>query len=340
MTMNSSGVWVFEYVSGGGLGRVLAGANGAALLAAGRAMRDALVQDLSSLPDVALRWASGAGDGAPRDDESIADFVRREAARQRWCWVVAPECEGVLAALASAVAPRAWIGCTQAAIVLCASKRATLVRLAACGLATPLAFERPPTCGDASGPPRGTRKSASGLAFPCEPEATRWIVKPDDGAGTVDTRRHDTRDRADADLAARRARGASATLEPWVDGEALSLALLCGPHGAELLAINRQRIAIDAEGRLHDEGVAIRQMALDDPRAAPLAELARAVHGAIDGLRGFVGIDVVWHATHGPVAIEVNPRLTSAYVGLSAALGRNLAAEILALHEEVNDVAA
>ena len=76
MTMNSSGVWVFEYVSGGGLGRVLAGANGAALLEAGRAMRDALVQDLSSLPDVALRWASGAGDGAPRDDESIADFVR------------------------------------------------------------------------------------------------------------------------------------------------------------------------------------------------------------------------------------------------------------------------
>ena len=28
--------------------------------------------------------------------------------------------------------------------------------------------------------------------------------------------------------------------------------------------------------------------------------------------------------------LEVNPRLTSAYVGLSARLGRNLAAEILA----------
>ena len=47
------------------------------------------------------------------------------------------------------------------------------------------------------------------------------------------------------------------------------------------------------------------------------------------GLRGFVGIDLVWHEERGPVVIEVNPRVTCAYVGLSAALGRNLAAELL-----------
>jgi tyramine---L-glutamate ligase len=33
--------------------------------------------------------------------------------------------------------------------------------------------------------------------------------------------------------------------------------------------------------------------------------------------------------TRGPVVIEVNPRVTCAYIGLSAALGRNLAAELL-----------
>jgi len=32
------------------------------------------------------------------------------------------------------------------------------------------------------------------------------------------------------------------------------------------------------------------------------------------------------------VVIEVNPRVTCAYVGLSASLGRNLAAELLADH--------
>jgi predicted ATP-grasp superfamily ATP-dependent carboligase len=62
--------------------------------------------------------------------------------------------------------------------------------------------------------------------------------------------------------------------------------------------------------------------------------LAQAVVLAVPGLRGFVGIDLVWHARLGPVAIEINPRLTCAYVGLSAALGRNLAAEIVTAHLE------
>ena len=59
--------------------------------------------------------------------------------------------------------------------------------------------------------------------------------------------------------------------------------------------------------------------------------VAQQVAQAIPGLRGFAGIDVVWHAQRGPVVIEVNPRVTCAYVGLSAALRRpQLAAEILA----------
>jgi predicted ATP-grasp superfamily ATP-dependent carboligase len=57
--------------------------------------------------------------------------------------------------------------------------------------------------------------------------------------------------------------------------------------------------------------------------------LAQRVGAALPGLFGFVGIDVVWHPQRGPVVIEVNPRVTCAYVGLSAALGRNLAAELL-----------
>ena len=69
-----------------------------------------------------------------------------------------------------------------------------------------------------------------------------------------------------------------------------------------------------------------------DARAIRLHTLALDVKRALPGLRGFVGIDLVWHAERGPVVIEVNPRVTSAYVGLSAALGRNLAEEILLLH--------
>jgi predicted ATP-grasp superfamily ATP-dependent carboligase len=49
-------------------------------------------------------------------------------------------------------------------------------------------------------------------------------------------------------------------------------------------------------------------------------------------LRGFVGIDVVWHPQRGPVVIEVNPRLTVAYAGLSAARGAGLTRALLAAH--------
>ena len=77
-----------------------------------------------------------------------------------------------------------------------------------------------------------------------------------------------------------------------------------------------------------------------DPRGVRLHLLALEVVRALPGLNGFVGIDLVWHAERGPVVIEVNPRVTSAYVGLSAALGRNLAGELLRSHGLLAEQAA
>jgi predicted ATP-grasp superfamily ATP-dependent carboligase len=69
-------------------------------------------------------------------------------------------------------------------------------------------------------------------------------------------------------------------------------------------------------------------------RASPLGRevetIALQVARALPGLRGFVGFDLV-AAPQGPVVIEVNPRLTCAYVGLSQRLGRNLARDVLAI---------
>jgi predicted ATP-grasp superfamily ATP-dependent carboligase len=309
-------LFVFEYLSGGGLDAAAGRLSPADLdlLHQGLAMRDALLADLERLPGLAVSCAVGPGVPAPRGaatlrprpGEPVEDFVEREAASHAAAWVVAPETGGLLAALARRVAPARWLGCSAEAIALCGGKRATLERLAAHGVATPLdAMEA----------------------------ARRWVVKPDDGAGSVDTRVHPRREAAEADLAARRARGASATLEPWVEGEALSLSLACGGAAAvELLSVNRQQVEVAADGRLHYHGVAIDTRDAVAARRDALAATARAVAAAIPGLRGFVGIDLVWHAQRGPVVIEVNPRLTCAYVGLSAALGRNLAGELLARH--------
>jgi len=285
----------------------------AEMLAAGRGMRDAVAADLARLPGVAVTVACGeqeAGHGArrvaPAPGEGAVDFVRRQARVHDLCWVIAPETDDLLLRLHEAVGEPRWIGCSAAAIRTASSKAASCAALAAAGIATPLAF----TAGH-----RGA-----------------WIVKPDDGAGCMETRVHATRAAADADMQARARAGQRALAQPYVGGEALSVSMIVGPDLALPLAVNLQRLQADAHGWLHDLGVQPAAIDAADPRTARLHAVAAQVAAAIPGLRGYVGVDVVWNEQGGPVAIEVNPRVTCAYVGLSASLGRNLARDVLALH--------
>ena len=312
-------ILIHEYVSGGG--ELADEAQIAELLPMGRAMRDALLADLLRVPELQVSCATSARAGLPFEHprlsaaqaapgESAVAFVRRVSARHDLAWIVAPESGGVLVAMHAAVGAARWVGCSAAAIRTAASKQATLAALAKYGVTTPLDF---------------TATAEAG--------ALRWIVKPDDGAGAVATQLHTTHAAAHADQQQRAAAGQGATLEPFVPGEALSIALLAGPGFVQPLAFNAQQIEIDAAGQLSFLGVRINTIdRARDPRAVRLHTLALDVKRALPGLRGFVGIDLVWHAGRGPVVIEVNPRLTCAYVGLSAALGRNIAEEALMLH--------
>jgi len=305
-------VLVVEYLSAGGTVEEDPQAS-ALLLPQGLAMRDAVAADLLrggarvTVATCAAASRVSAGPTAARSEagDSLPDFVARLARRHDAVWAIAPETGGCLAAFERAVGRPRWLGCSAEAITLASSKGATLRRLAARGIATPLAFAR-------------------------DGDPGRWVVKPDDGAGAVATRRHASLPAARADVEAQQQAGAVAWIEPWVEGEALSLSLLCRPHGVELLSVNRQHITIDDSGKLSYEGVEIDVLPAADPRRRTLATLAGRVAAAVPGLRGFVGIDLVWHPRWGPVVIEINPRVTCAYVGLPERLGRCLAAEWLA----------
>ncbi len=316
-------VFVYEYLSGGGFipspkdPTVNDDAAAAELLPLGLAMRDAIAGDLLQLAGVSVSVATSdrvsrspavpgnAEPVRPRAGESAFDFVARQARLHDLAWVIAPETGGLLAEMQRVVGPLRWVGCDGPAIALCTGKRSTLIRLSAHGIATPLAFEQ-------------------------DESILRWVVKPDDGAGGVATQVHIGLAKALLDQARRSREGKAMALEPWVEGEPLSASLLCSPGGTEVLSINRQRIAISDGGRLSFDGVDVNALALDSERGAAISRVARQVGQAIPGLRGFAGIDLVWHAQQGPVVIEVNPRVTVAYAGMSAALGRNLAGEILA----------
>jgi predicted ATP-grasp superfamily ATP-dependent carboligase len=314
-------VFVYEYLSGGGWQGARTD-DGMDLLAQGRAMRDAIIGDLATIAGVATTYATSTEDAtpalatavaspiSPRRGESALAFVGRYAARHDRVWVVAPETDGILADLRRRVGDARWIGCSADSIRIASSKRATAQRLRT--------FAIPTTRGADAGIAEGNA-------------AVRWVVKPDDGAGGCNTRVHATRAGALADRDRRATSADGATVEVWEEGDPLSVSLVCGVDHVELLSVNRQRIEVADDGAVHYRGVDV-DIPREASRDAVLAALARDVVRALPGLAGYVGIDVVMRPDGVPVVIEVNPRVTCAYVGLSRALGRNVGSAILKLH--------
>lgn len=93
----------------------------------------------------------------------------------------------------------------------------------------------------------------------------------------------------------------------------------------------RHTSLLPAAQRLSDDG-RFRYRGGELPLAPPLGDravvLAERAIGCVPGLRGYVGVDVVLGEQD--VAVEINPRLTTSYVGLRALAGFNLAAAVLA----------
>ncbi|NPT34028.1 ATP-grasp domain-containing protein [Paraburkholderia xenovorans] len=324
-------IFVYEYLTGGGIDPAHAGAASladlSALIVEGRVMRDALVSELRELDGVDVSFASSRFETVDpalahcraAQGESMTAFVARVAREHDYAWVIAPECDGLLLHLYDAVGAARWLGCAKEAIRVASSKSATAALLAAQGIATTPAIE--PGQSDVQ---RGER----------------WVVKPDDGAGGLDTFVFDSFADACVEYEARAAAARNPVLQAWVDGEPLSLSLICRADGVELVSINRQQISLSANDTsqrqpriVEFDGVTVNQIDLAGDQGRLLGALAQRVAKAMPGLRGFVGIDVVWHPQRGPVVIEVNPRLTVAYAGLAAgARGGELARTLLAAH--------
>lgn len=118
-------------------------------------------------------------------------------------------------------------------------------------------------------------------------------------------------------------------LERYCPGIAASVAFVCGPSGIYPLAPCRQHLGSD-ERFAYLGG----SCPLPEPLACRAVELARRAVVALPGPQGYVGVDLVLgDAADGgeDVAIEVNPRVTTSYIGLrqAAAPCTNLAAAML-----------
>jgi predicted ATP-grasp superfamily ATP-dependent carboligase len=302
-------VFVFEYVTGGGY----AGQALPDFLADGELMWRALVDDLIGVPGVevlTLRDARLEPVDLPDLRIQITDATDFERDFQRCLqaadavWLVAPESHNILEALTSEVlnAGKLLLGCRPEALRIATSKFATARCLADAGVAVV---------------PTGLTEDLL---------RGRVVIKPDDGVGCQDTLL--CADAAAAQAWCREHADVDWVFQPYVEGDALSLSLLCCAGRAQLLSVNRQQIEL-AAGRFQFHGVSVNALSDPDDR---YATLAARVAAAIPGLWGYVGIDLIAGAD-GPRVLEINPRVTVSYAGLRAALDCNPAQRVLALPE-------
>jgi predicted ATP-grasp superfamily ATP-dependent carboligase len=305
-------VFVCEYVTGGGCaGASLPGG----LLHEAELMVRALAGDLARIGGVELLVARDArllpcdlpGRLVPVGPDDDCWAVWADAAREADAiWPVAPETDGLLLRLSemAAACGAALLGSRPEAVRLCGSKLATAQHLASHGIAVvPTALLG------------GTLPAAE----------AGWVVKPDDGAGAGETF-------AVPDAAALAALeptlspGWSWVVQPFVRGDGVSLSLLCRDGEVALMSCNAQHIGAEAGGfRYRGWTVGGRE----DLRAR-CAPIARAAAGAVPGLWGYAGVDLI-DTESGPVFLEINPRLTTPYAALREAIGLNPAELVLRL---------
>lgn len=310
-------VFVYEFVTSGGMlgwGREVP----RSLLVEGNAMLAAAAADFASLAgvevvvmrDVRLPEMECAGCQVELVKTALEEQAafRRLAAEADAVLLIAPETGRELLRRSQIVEAleRNLLSPGSLCVALASDKQATAERLSTCGVRTPSGCVL-----------AGPTRQVGGDAFPL-------VAKPLDGCGSEGLRLVKNA----RELAALPADG-TLRVEPFVRGMAASVAVLCGTAGLFALPTCQQRLSRDERfsylgGRLP----------LDSDLDARGRALALAAVAALPGVRGYLGVDLIL----GPVddgsedyVIEINPRLTTSYLGLRAASRTNLAAAMIAV---------
>jgi predicted ATP-grasp superfamily ATP-dependent carboligase len=305
-------LFVYEYLAAG-LDRNLP----ASLCVEGWAMLAAVCADLVQLPGIQVRTLLAIdekrtlpgcrSERIPPADEEPA--FRRLARWANYSLIIAPEFDCLLQTRCQWVEEEGGrlLGPSAQAVEQCADKLTLAEHLRLRGVHTPIS---------------APISSAHGLSYPL-------VCKPRQGAGSQAT--FLVRDEVALLRCVEQARREGWTeellVQPFVPGIAASVAFLIGPQRTVPLAPAAQYLSDDS--RFRYQGGAI-------PLSADLAE--RAVRVALPavanlpGLRGYVGVDVVLGdapESSCDWVIEINPRLTTSYLGLRALAKTNLAEAIL-----------
>ena len=288
-------------------------------------MLGAIVEDLSRIAGVQVETTWDMRLGRPPFSgaqavpvESPAEEMRhfqRLAAECDATLLIAPEFDGILLDRCRIVenSGGSLLGPGSRAVALCADKLRLAKHLREAGVDTIPAEFVNWECG-LPGPDDG-----STVPFPI-------VIKPRDGAGSQDVHRLNNPEEFEC---LRRALASAAAAEkfiwqPYFSGIAVSVALFFSPSRREVEVLLPAAQRLSRDGRFRYLGG---RVPLVESDCTALQSVALTACRSVPGMRGYVGVDLVVpdEAPHRPVVVEINPRLTTSYLGYRALAENNLA---------------
>ena len=265
-------------------------------------MRDAVADDFRRLPGVEVVTT----DGVHPIVEPL--HVKEHAGRCDWSLVVAPEFGDTLAKTAGLIVECGGrlLGPSPLGIRLAADKLALSDVWQANGVPTPAA-------------------APAGAVSERYPQ----VLKPRDGVGSEFTFRCDSAAERNHYLSVLRENYCyrDMIVQDFVPGRSASVAFLVSP--SQLVALAPTYQCLSSDGRFRYDGG---ELPIPPALAERAVALGRRAVACAPGLLGYVGVDLVLgDAADGSrdFAIEINPRLTTSYVGLRALADFNLAGAML-----------
>jgi predicted ATP-grasp superfamily ATP-dependent carboligase len=314
------------------------------MLSEGRAMLLALLQDAARIDGlhVSTLWNTQLGDPS-LDAIAALSTSSPFTAQQAWnhalnntdaVYVIAPETGGILKRMCTDAERTGAdvLNCSPAAIDLAGDKWKTWRTLNGVGIATiPTqllrdyltipAFDRPPTglvikprdgCGSEGIRMVHDDSLSPATCPPTPPELTSG------GKGWSDGRN------VDAASGLQLPEPDDWIVQPYIAGRPTSIAVLYDDRGRprDVFPLAIQHLSADLK---YQGGRIPADSDQPQPDARQLRSLATRIGEAFPGLRGYVGIDLLLQTDGSCVIVEINPRLTTSYIGYRALAADNLA---------------
>ena len=328
-------ILVFEYITGGGFNKQKLPDS---LKNEGRLMLQALLdslrfqanhEDLSVMVMLDYRFKGLINtDGfkaiiIKAEQNSYEEFVRL-AQECDAVWPIAPESDGVLQQVCQAVEQlgKRLLSSSSDGVTLTGNKFKTYERLKEHRIAT--VPTRLFTNADWNGS-ADVLNMAQELAELCSlnsiDKIDHWVVKPVDGVGCTDN--YILTDQQD--FVQMLSRQVHYIIQPHLQGKKTSLSCLFKEGIGWLLCVNLQKFNIINQQYQLSEIIVNCNVDL-----SRYHDLVKSIAQAFSELWGYVGIDLI-ETTEQLFVLEINPRLTTSFVGINEALGINVAENVLQL---------